>query len=329
MITRAQKIRLGIFFTVSISLLMVTLVILTGVEMGGNRDIYMVRYTVSMSGLEPGAPVKYNGVRVGRVENIKINKEDVSEVIVILSLDKGTPIKKDTKAVVAVTGITGLKYVELTGGTRDSEFLEPGSEIQGEESILDRLSDHAENIAQRTEVVLEQIRKATTPENQERLFRIADEFAKLIVSVNQIIDENREDIKYTVTSAKNSVGHIEDLLGNAKHEITLSLSALRRFSEKLNEGIEKERVKKIISDIEQITDKIRKAVDTADMPKLVSGFARTVEGLELTILKSKEKISASLNYLQEGLENLAEFSRIIRENPSVLLGGKTEQGRVQ
>jgi phospholipid/cholesterol/gamma-HCH transport system substrate-binding protein len=171
MITRAQKVRLGLFMTISTVLLVGTMVVLAGLELGRQRDTYTVRYTTSMSGLEPGSSVKYNGVRVGSVDALRINREDVAEVIVTLSLEHGTPVKKDTKAVVNMAGITGLKFIELSGGTSGSGFVEPGGEILGGESTLDKLTGRAEAIAEKAELLLNQLNKAVSDENRERVLR--------------------------------------------------------------------------------------------------------------------------------------------------------------
>ena len=100
MITRAQKVRLGVFLTVSSTLLIGTLAVLAGLRLAEERDTYTIRYHMSLSGLEAGSPVKFNGVRVGRVDSIRIDREDPATVVVAVSLDAGTPVKKDTRAIV-------------------------------------------------------------------------------------------------------------------------------------------------------------------------------------------------------------------------------------
>jgi len=148
MITAAQKVRLGVFVTLTTLIFVGTLAVLTGLRLSEQRDTYFIRYRMSLSGLEPSAQVKLNGVRVGRVDGIRIDRDDPNVVIVDVSLDRGTPVKKDAKAVVTLAGITGLKYIELTGGSREAAFIEPGGEIPAGESVLDRLTGRAEDIAE-------------------------------------------------------------------------------------------------------------------------------------------------------------------------------------
>ena len=45
------------------------------------------------------------------------------EIEVILEVKGGTPIKQDTVAILESQGITGLKYIDLVGGTKNSPLL--------------------------------------------------------------------------------------------------------------------------------------------------------------------------------------------------------------
>ncbi len=75
-VTRAQKVRLGAFLAIGITAVVGGLVVLAGAKLGEKRDAYTVRYDqaeVSLSGLEVGSPVRYSGIKVGRVDAIGID----------------------------------------------------------------------------------------------------------------------------------------------------------------------------------------------------------------------------------------------------------------
>jgi len=86
-------------------------------------DIYLAYMTESVSGLSLDAPVRYRGVEVGRVRRIALAPHDVEQVQLVLEIERGTPVKVDTIAVLRVQGLTGIAFVELTGGHRDSAPL--------------------------------------------------------------------------------------------------------------------------------------------------------------------------------------------------------------
>lgn len=86
-------------------------------------DVYQTYMRESVAGLNLNAPVRYRGVEVGRVQKIALAPENVEQVQLTLDIERGTPVKVDTVAVLQTQGLTGLAFVELTGGNRDSPAL--------------------------------------------------------------------------------------------------------------------------------------------------------------------------------------------------------------
>ncbi len=107
-------------------------------------DTYQTYMSESVSGLNLDAPVRYRGVDVGRVRKIALAPGNVEQVQVTLDIDRGTPVKDDTVAVLQTQGLTGIAYVELTAGLRASPPLraQPGEEypvIKSGPSLMTRL----------------------------------------------------------------------------------------------------------------------------------------------------------------------------------------------
>ena len=86
---------------------------------------YYAYFGESVSGLNEDSIVRYKGINVGRVRNMRLDPENPERVRLVLDIAEGTPIKEDTVASVATQGLTGLAFVELGGGTRDSPPLTP------------------------------------------------------------------------------------------------------------------------------------------------------------------------------------------------------------
>src|SRR5713226_4270960 len=91
----------------------------------GHRDdvLYRIHFTDSVSGLALGDPVKYRGVDVGAVKAMTIDPADPRLVQVDVKLRKNAPIKSDTRASLTLKGITGVVFIELTGGSPDAPSL--------------------------------------------------------------------------------------------------------------------------------------------------------------------------------------------------------------
>jgi phospholipid/cholesterol/gamma-HCH transport system substrate-binding protein len=86
-------------------------------------DLYLAIEEESVAGLNLNAPVKYNGVEVGKVRDIQLDPTNPERVRLTFAIEHGTPVKQDTVAVLKTQGLTGIAYVELSGGTRDAAPL--------------------------------------------------------------------------------------------------------------------------------------------------------------------------------------------------------------
>ena len=86
-------------------------------------DLYLAIVDESVAGLNLNAPVKYNGVDVGKVQEIRLDPDNPEQVNLLFAIERGTPIKEDTVAVLKTQGLTGIAHVELSGGTREAAPL--------------------------------------------------------------------------------------------------------------------------------------------------------------------------------------------------------------
>ena len=82
----------------------------------GTRATYHVVFTGSVGGLRKGSTVEFNGMRVGEVADLQLDKRDPKQVIATISVDSNVPIRNDTYVRLEFTGLTGVASVALKGG---------------------------------------------------------------------------------------------------------------------------------------------------------------------------------------------------------------------
>ena len=336
MATRGQKVKLGIFLLISVLLLVGVLGVLVGVNVFQERDNYLVRFEQSISGLDVGAPVKLRGVRVGIVEGIRVRPENVEQVEVRVSLKDNTPIKTDTVAHVNMLGITGLKYVELSGGTQGAERLPEGGIIQAGESTFEAITGRANAISLKAEKVLNNLLAITDDENQGHIESIIAQTDETLKVTRGSMEQLGNAAETTDTFIGNNDQAFNDLLVQfdgtaAQLEKTLKStdSAVKNVDTKLesmrlDETFAEFRetnqmLQTLVSDLKlnPLIDQITSALRT--LRELLSQINKTVGGNE-------RQIQAVIQNMRAITESLKEFSRLIESNPSrIIFSDEPEQ----
>ena len=143
----------------------------TGGAFQKKYDLYLALVDESVSGLNVNAPVKYRGVEVGKVRDIQLDPDNPERVRLTFAIERGTPIKEDTEAVLKTQGLTGIAYVELSGGGRDSPPLRASAqgeypEIRTKPSLSARLENVLTTVLAKLDSTSTSINAILSDENQ-------------------------------------------------------------------------------------------------------------------------------------------------------------------
>ena len=115
--TRANHVVIGAFVLVVVLGLFGFVLWLAKIEIDQEFAYYHVAFDEAVSGLSLGGDVRYNGIPVGAVTAIEIARDDPSKVQVTLEVARETPVRADTVAKLELQGITGVAFIQLSGGT--------------------------------------------------------------------------------------------------------------------------------------------------------------------------------------------------------------------
>jgi phospholipid/cholesterol/gamma-HCH transport system substrate-binding protein len=328
-LTRGQKVRLGVFLVVGVTLIVGTLGVLIGLAALEKRDVYYIRLP-GVGGLSAGAQVRYHGLRVGRVEDMRITPGDVESVRVSIAIDEATPIKADTTAVLEMQGVTGLRYIELTGGTNDAAALVPGSTIPSMGSTLELLSERATSIAEKIERITTRLAVLTEGIAGERIGRVVDEVEATITTLRTLVEESAEPARDAIAKTN---GLLDDLRGLAT-AATTAVTEVGATFRRARDWIDPEQVSRALGSLERAARSADRRLGddeagalVAALVKLADGANTTLGRADLTLLQIKDDLLRALDELVVGAEAFAEFANLLREDPAALIRGRGDKPR--
>lgn len=320
MATRAQKVRLALFFIVANSVLALFLLTVVGTHLLRKRDFYTIEFSgTSVSGLNKGAAVKYLGFNVGRIEDIFISPDDVSTVVVEISVEQRNAenaIRTDTEARMASLGITGLKYIELFGGSNAAAFLPPSSRIKASDTFLTNLEERAEVLSAKIETAVDNLNLLLGPENQRTFTRLLSNSGDLMATTNHLVQDNRAALDSTMIQ----VAITSNNLASATHTMATTMDSIHSL-------LTGAKLHRSIDDLQVTIAGLRHQMDgpvpllIARMDTMVGNVDRTFIGIDQTVGASRQNLLRSMQDLEETLQNIRETTELIRENPAVLIRG--------
>ena len=321
MATRAQQIRLGIFFLVSLAVLALFFIVVAGSHLLSQRDTYYIESNSPVSGLNKGADVKYLGFSIGRVEDIAISPDDLTTVVVEISVERRlaeNAIRTDTQARIASLGITGLKYIELLGGSNDAPVLAPGAKIDAGETFFSTMQERAEVLTSKVEQSIDNLNALLSSENQRVLTELLSNAGNLLATANSLVADNRSALDET---AANMVA--------TSRSLATASEALAATTDSLHVLLMGAKLQQTVDDLQGTMHAVRQQMDgpvpllVARLDTVIGHIDRTFVGIDQTVGASRQNILRAMQELEETLQNIRETTELIRENPAVLIRGRS------
>ncbi|PMR77468.1 MlaD family protein [Billgrantia endophytica] len=151
---------------------------------------YEVYFERSVSGLSEGNAVEYSGVRVGEVTDLRLDPADPRNVLARIRVQSHVPIRRDTRARLALANITGSMSVQLHGGTPDSPLLVTDGEapprIVADPSPISALLGDGEEILGNVNSMLARLETLLSEENIESVGHILANLEQTTASLAQL-----------------------------------------------------------------------------------------------------------------------------------------------
>lgn len=180
---------------------------LGGLRLDQETQSYRIYFEGSVTGLNNGSPVRYRGVPVGSVSDIRIDSENVERIAVTIEVDAEVPIKNDMYAVLEAQGLTGIGYIQIEGGSQEApeRVAERGQKlpiIPSRRSSLAQVFETAPQIADQLVVLMARLQAFLDDDNEQALRDILGNLATVTTLIARRSDEIEQAIVQGAQAAR-------------------------------------------------------------------------------------------------------------------------------
>ena len=321
MAKREEEIKVGLVVIVAVVLFLTALVAVGGVNLFRKKRVSYTTHFKFAGGLEPGAFVRFGGLKVGVVQSAQIDPNDTTRVQVKLAVNEKTPIRQDSRAKISTLGPLGENYLEISPGTLASGLLPPGNDIPADETV--QMAD-----------ILNNVNAATLNANtlikhvDERIVVVADKAQELITNFNSLVNEenrhridsvianidailaeNRAPLKSTIANMDTTTAKLGPAIDNANQTIT----STKKLADNLDATVSENR-----EDINKALVELRKAL--VETRALMSDMQSMMDN-------NRANLDESLDNIRTSSQNLKEFTDQVKRQPYSLVRIKTQKDR--
>jgi phospholipid/cholesterol/gamma-HCH transport system substrate-binding protein len=261
--TRANYVLIGVVTLIAILAGLGFFLWLAKVQLDRAYASYDILFD-SAAGLGQASPVRFNGVDVGQVTAIELDRANPTRVRVRIQVGATTPVREGTQAVLQSQGVTGVSFVGLEGGRPDAPRLQPDPEtdlpiIPSKPSVVQGLIDDAPDLLQEAISLLRDLNKFTNDENREAIASILqnlDQATGRLDAAMTDLNEITDGVSDAVEKISGFTEKLDTVATNANTVLDTANSTLRGFDAFSNEGLP--RITSTASEASRLIDSLRR-----------------------------------------------------------------------
>lgn len=253
----------------------------SGSDSGKARSPYRIEFAGSVAGLSKGAPVLFNGIRVGDVNNVYFDPAKPQQAFAVIEVDRETPVRQDTKANLDVALLSQVAVIALTGGDPAAPPLQPRPgdnmpTIVAERGGLGSIIETAKGTAERANVLIE--------------------------NLNGIVSDNRDSINRAIRNVET----FSNALSANAPQIQQALASV---------GQAAERIGPLAGKLETLTDETTAVVRSVDRNRVASIVAN-VDNVLQTVSENRAQIANILQDASVTVRRLADLAPTLQQTVS-------------
>jgi phospholipid/cholesterol/gamma-HCH transport system substrate-binding protein len=302
MVRHVSSRALGLFVTVGVILGVVAIIWVGASKYFEKGERYVTYFNESVQGLQQDSAVKYRGVDVGRVEEIRVAPDNrLIEVIMKIRLKE--EVEKNNVAYLRVVGITGIVFIELDRRDPEEPDLSPRIDFASEYPIIPSKPSQLRQIFSGIDEIVEKIKQVDLEGISKSITNSAKAAENLLAGPRtQKVLANLESISVNLDQTVARVekitaeGNLEGIVGETRAALVEARSLIAVTRDEL---------------------KALRLAETAEKTnRVVDNLSRTSR----TTARDVQVMSDNLRRASETLERLVER---LESNPSDLLFSRT------
>jgi phospholipid/cholesterol/gamma-HCH transport system substrate-binding protein len=299
---------------------------------------YDIVFETAVTGLREGSPVRYRGVRVGEVTSVDLDPDRPTAIRVTLEVQERTPVRADSVATLELEGLTGGRYVQLTGGSPDAPPLMPPpgrdrAEIPPGHSSFEQVLEDAPEVLQNVNVLLLRAQAMLSDDNLRNIEQLIGNMA----AISTAIADNRGNVEKLIADAaltmenlSNATGDLETMADSLQANVeTLTARADNTLTafESMAGSIDREIT---------LTSKDARGL-IANLQETAGNLSSATKELEAMLVENREPIRDFTNtglyelsnLLTEARELVVVLNRVtteVQRDPARFIFGDQQQG---
>ena len=305
--SRREQVWVGLFVLIASVVLVVTALSVAGTFSRGS--IPHRAYFKFAGGLEPGAAVRFGGMKGGSVQRVGVDPDDSTRIEIDFNVGRNIPVKTDSLAKITSLGALGDNYLELTTGSRQADLAPPGSVIKSAETLT--FNDIGDMIGGLQPLVQQTLQKLN-----QRL----DEIQVTVARTNDLLnDQNRANIGASLAT-------IRGMLAEDRPKISATLDNVQAASARFNPLIED--LKKTMGQANDTLGHIDAVVlenrpdlraSMVELRQTLATAEAVTDQLDRTLNYNASNIDQTLENIRVTTQHLKELTETLKRRPYTLI----------
>jgi phospholipid/cholesterol/gamma-HCH transport system substrate-binding protein len=255
--TKANYVMIGAATVAGAILIMLFAMWMSTGDLRRGYNEYDIVFADPVRGLTDGGEVRFNGIKVGEVQDLRIDPDNTNRVIARVRVSADVPVKEDSVAQLEPIGLTGVTLIQLSPGSPTAELLRAGvfggppPRLEGTGSQVDALLARSEDIALRASEAMAAVRDLLTDENIQRVTRIVrnlETVSTQLADTNSVITQSgaaARDISALARQMQSDLAELDSVIsevnqaaavagGETLPELALAAEEIRRAAQSIN-----------------------------------------------------------------------------------------------